>query len=364
MLLETSTSYNGHLENYAVPHELGYVEAEAFTTFAAGTSAFTYWLFRGQRSGSEQPHGSVVSSWGDKTIGYESVMNVSQLIEKIEPLISESDVIEPKVAITYSDRARSYIDNEHGGVYNYKELMNAFHKLFLDLNIHRKLVPEGHDLNEVDVLFSPYMHNLSKDYLARATEFVENGGTWFVGPMSGDRTENHLWHTDNGLGELGKLLDIKSSVQFYSKDGQMQGEALGMTSELNGLNTFVEVSQEASKGKVISDTANGQAFLVEKEIGKGKIVYLGAHVDEDLMKKLIKEYTRDHQITDILETSDEVVIFNRRDIDSNETQYWMVNLSKEDKTVQLKQSLVDKLNDKQLDKGQYTLKPYDYMVLA
>ncbi|MGO4936107.1 beta-galactosidase [Fundicoccus sp. Sow4_H7] len=364
MLLETSTSYNGHVQNYGILHDQGYVEAEAFTTFAAGTSAFSYWLFRGQRSGCEQPHGSVVSSWGDKTIGYDSVLKVSDLFKKLKPLISQTELDEPKVAITYSDRARSFIDNENGGVYQYKALMNAFHKLFLDLNIHRKLVPEGHDLSQVDVLFSPYMHNLSKDYVARAMDMVKAGGTWFVGPMTSDRTSEHLWHTDNGLGELGELLGIESAVQFYSQEGQTTGEAFGITSDLKGLNTFVDIDTDYVKGKVTSETAKDKTFIVEKKIGKGTLVYLGAHVSDELMKELITHYAGAHTINNVLETSDEVVVFNRTEETSGKLQYWLVNLSKEEKTIQLHQPLMDKLNDQIRQAGSYTLKAYDYLVLA
>src|SRR5699024_4640824 len=56
MLLETSTSYNGHTHGYGKLHQEGYVPAEAFSTYASGAQAFCYWLFRGQKTGCEQPH--------------------------------------------------------------------------------------------------------------------------------------------------------------------------------------------------------------------------------------------------------------------------------------------------------------------
>ncbi|GAA0369477.1 beta-galactosidase YesZ [Alkalibacterium iburiense] len=364
MLLETSTSHNGHLENYGSMHDYGYVEAESFVTYASGTSAFTYWPFRGQRSGCEQPHGSVVSSWGDKTIGYDSVLKVSQLFKCIKPLISETVLIEPKVSITYSDRARTFIDNEHGGVYNYKELMNSFHKHFLDLNIHRKIIPEGHELNGTEVLFSPFMHNISEDYFNRAVEFMKKGGIWFVGPMSGDRTEEHHWHTDNGLGRLGELLNLKSSIQFFSKNKQVTGKAMGIFSELNGLNTLIEIDEKFSKGKVTSHTAQGQSFLVEKKIGKGLLVYLGAHVSEELMKELIQHYASEFRINEIIETSEEVIVFNRVDINNNDFQYWMVNLSREEKEIQLNKSFKNLIDNEIFEKGIHTLAPYKYLVLT
>ncbi|MDI5789859.1 beta-galactosidase [Bacillus licheniformis] len=40
------------------------MKAEAVSSYALGGAAFCYWLWRQQRAGSEQPHGSVLSAWG------------------------------------------------------------------------------------------------------------------------------------------------------------------------------------------------------------------------------------------------------------------------------------------------------------
>lgn len=364
MLLETSTSYNGHNNNYGLLHESGYVEAESFANFASGSSAFSYWLFRGQRSGCEQPHGSVVSSWGDKTIGYNTVVNVGKQIEKIRPLLEDTIPHEPKVAITYSDKARSFIDVESGGKYNYKDLMNTYHKSFLDLNIPRKMVPENHQLKNVEVLFTPFAHNISELFFSEMVQFVKRGGTWIAGPMTADRTEEHTWPTDNGLGKLSEILGLTSMVQYFVSESDHSGKAFGKTSELSGLSNLFEVESGTKVlGSVTTGMGVGKAFLIEKQMGKGKIVYLGSQPDEAMMKSLITSYAGDYRIDNEISLDDEIVAFVREKAEAG-NQYWLVNFSNEEKSFELKESYADLLNKCLYEKGRYKLKAFECAILT
>ncbi|WP_067843531.1 beta-galactosidase [Amphibacillus sediminis] len=363
MLLETSTSYNGHLEQYGKLHEPGYVKAESFATFASGGSAFCYWLFRGQRSGCEQPHGSVVSSWGDPTIGYQNVVEVSELIKQIEPYLHKTKVLEPRVAITYSDRARSFIDVEHGSEYVYKDKITDFYKLFLELNLERKLVPEGHDLSGCHVLFTPYAHHLSDSFLSRVLSFIEHGGVWIAGPMTGDRTGEHTWPTEGGLGSLTSILGIKEMIQFPATNSHHYGEAFGLESELLGLSSFFEVDDETKVlGKVTKGQGQGKAFLIEKKIGKGKLVMLGSQPDDQLLKTIIHQYTapliHDHAI----KVADQIMVFPRQTEDKK-VQFWLVNFSDQVNPFILVQPFNDLINQREMPVGQYQLSPFEHLIL-
>lgn len=63
-VMETSTSHNGCLIDHQKPHRTGFLTAEAVAAYAAGGMGFNYWLWRQQKSGCEQPHGSLMSAWG------------------------------------------------------------------------------------------------------------------------------------------------------------------------------------------------------------------------------------------------------------------------------------------------------------
>ncbi|WP_017472463.1 beta-galactosidase [Amphibacillus jilinensis] len=363
MLLETSNSYNGHIEQYGKLHESGYVEAESFAAYAAGSQAFTYWLFRGQRSGCEQPHGSVVSAWGDPTIGYQNVLDVNQLINKITPYLHKTEAFEPRVALTYSDHARAFINVEPGENNVYKDLLNGFYKHFLDLNIPRKVVPEGHDLNRCDLLFTPYAHHISDHFLSRLQTFIENGGVWVAGPMTGDRTAEHTWPVDGGLGPLTEWAGIKAMMQFSVTDTGHYGAAFGHESELTGLSSFFEVEDNVKvHGEVIRGQAKGQAFFIEKTIGKGKLVILGTTPDSFMMKAIINHYAQAYKIDQSLELANQIIAIPRQTKDQV-MQYWIVNFSNQAQPFHLHQSYKSVLNDRILEAGEHMLAPFGYGIL-
>src|SRR5699024_8348120 len=123
MLLETSTSHAGHIENYISPHPKRYLVTEIFAGFAAGLKAFTYWHFRGHRYGVEQPHSSVLTAWGEPGSGYDDVVESGQLIEKMRPYLEETVNKQATIGFIYSDDAKRHFNIESGGLYNYRGLV-------------------------------------------------------------------------------------------------------------------------------------------------------------------------------------------------------------------------------------------------
>lgn len=103
-LMETSTSHNGCTLGSQKTHPNGYLKAEILSACAAGAETVSYWLWRQQRSGCEQLHGSVLSSWGKPTVGYEGAVEVGKAMEKWEDLLTSTKVCQAPVAISYSDR--------------------------------------------------------------------------------------------------------------------------------------------------------------------------------------------------------------------------------------------------------------------
>ena len=367
MLLETSTSYAGHIHEYSRLHQEGYVTAESFATYASGAQAFCYWLFRGQKSGCEQPHGSVVSSWGEPTIGYDNVVKASHMLKEIEPILQNSKLMHAKVGITYSDRARSFLVNEPGEAYNYRDMMIDIYKHFLDLGVERKLLPEGDHLEQCSVLFTPFVHYISDEFLEKATTFVENGGVWIVGPMTGDRTEEHTWHTTGGLGKLGEIAGVKNIMQFPATGSGHYGEAFGHHAELSMMSSFFEPKEgTVVKGIVSEGQAKGRAFITERAMKNGKIILVGSMPKGDegkaIWECIIQEYTKHLKLQEDITVEAGIVIIPRKSSD-NKRQYWLVNFTNENKTWRKQRHFTDLLTKKQIENHVNTLLPFGYIIL-
>lgn len=185
-IMETSTSYSASLEGTATPHPNGYLKAEAAAAYAMGSEAFCYWLWRQQRTGCEQPHGSVISAWGKPTIGYENVLEVEGMREALEPILLSSKPFQAEVALVYSDHAKAYFQNGPYKQFNYRGLITEFYQRILSNGIHRDVIQPGADLEGYKLLFTPFLPSLPADAAERARRFAEKGGIWITGPLTGD----------------------------------------------------------------------------------------------------------------------------------------------------------------------------------
>ncbi|MET0357716.1 MAG: beta-galactosidase, partial [Cellvibrio sp.] len=111
-LMETSASYNGWLGEHSPAHPVGFLVAEAVLVYGLGSEAFSYWLWRQQRTGVEIAHSAIMSAWFKPGTGYEQVKLVEAARKQLEPLLLSSKTLVPDIAITWSDHARAMIETE------------------------------------------------------------------------------------------------------------------------------------------------------------------------------------------------------------------------------------------------------------
>lgn len=262
MLLETSTSHAGHIENYIAPHPAGYLTNEAFLTMASGSKSFNYWHFRGHRFGVEQPHAAVVTAWGDPDLNYAEVQQVGELIQQMQPLLAKTQPVRAKVALLYSDEAKRFYNIETGGYLNYRGLITDLYAALLKAGINAEIVQTESDFSQYAVVLAPWLRHVSAQLLAKFQAFK---GKLIIGPMTGDRTGQLALPAANGLDRLGEWLGFTKIRQFdvhklaYAPDGISFG----------GL---VTVFDAPSDWQVLAKAENGQAIAAAHD----NVVYLGA----------------------------------------------------------------------------------------
>lgn len=368
MLMETSTSHGGSIAGYGRPHPRGFVEAEIFANFSSGSKGFLFWPFRQHRGGSEQPHGAVVSPWGAPTIGHEAAAAGGRLLQKITPLLENSESVHADVAITYSDRARAFLATETGGKLDYRGVLSDIHRRFVEAGIGRDLVPESAKLTGYKILFTPYAHHLSEEFLQRVRSWVLAGGTWVVGPGSGDRNADHGWHTDAALGALEDLAGVRGIFQFPATGSGTTGNAWDWRGELDGMSTFVETTTARALGTVSTGPAAGLAFLTEHSgtdtTGRGKVILLGSlpqGFDEpSLLDAVIKYVTAPLASSAQRSGGAGVVEYQRRK--DGRLQRWLVNMSATAAELTLPVAATELLTNTELHAGTHRLKPYAYLI--
>ncbi|MEK4258786.1 beta-galactosidase [Paenibacillus sp. FSL R7-0163] len=367
-IMETGPSFAASLVSFGVPHPNGYLKAEAVAAYALGAGAFCYWLWRQHTSGSEQTHSSILSAWGEPALGYDNVLEANQARQEIEQIMLSTRPLRADVAITYSDRTKAYLATEPHRKLNYRSLLGDFYKRILHMGIHRDLLPEGGDLTGYKLLFTPFVHYLSPEYVESALAFTAAGGIWIVGPLTGGRTKEHTLHRNAGLGELERLAGVKTKFIYPLELTGTIGHAFGVSAPLSMWSSVFEpVSESASSlGMITEGVTPSLSFLTEQPYGQGTIVMLGsmpAGEEGDLMLcKLIDHYAERTGVTVRSDVTKGTLVCPR----SNDqgTEVWtIVNMDGHGGSLTLPRDGHDVLSGKSVACGPLSLGAYEYRVI-
>ena len=364
-VMETSPSYAASLASYATPHPNGYLKVEAAAAYALGAEAFCYWLWRQQRAGCEQPHGSVLSAWGKPTVGYENVLEVEALRKEIEPVIVATKPSQAELAITYSDRAKAFLKTEPHRNLNHRSLVTDFYKRILNMGIHRDVIPEGTDLEGYKLLFTPFIQYLSIEYIARARQFVENGGIWIAGPLTGGRTENHTVHTDRALGELESIAGVEVLFTYPMDDSGSIGRAFDISAPLSMWSSVFEANSDTAVGVIEEGLSKGKSFITEHKVGAGKIVMLGSmpvgETGDLLLQKLVDHYSKEANITLRSDVSEGTIVAPRQG--DGFTVWFVINMDGNGGSVTLPQQGIDLQTNSVVEPGKLEIGKFEYRMI-
>lgn len=365
-IMETSPSNGGSLEGYGKPHPNGYLRAEAVAAYALGAEAFCYWLWRQQRAGCEQPHGSVLSAWGKPTVAYPNVLQVEQARQELEEAILATRVRQADVAITYSDRAKAYLRTEpHRGL-NHRGLMTSFYSRFMKMGIHRDLITEGASLDGYKILFTPFLPHVSAEFLDRVEAFVRGGGIWVAGPLTGGRTEEHTLPTDSALGvELERLAGVETLYTYPMDQTGTKGLAFGVEAELSLWSSVFKPVEAEVVGELVDGLCPGEAFITERRLGEGKIVLIGStpigEAGEELWRKLIDHYAEEAGVSVRTDATSGTIVAPRQ---GDGYELWIiVNMDGAGGTVTLPSEGIDVITNEPIRPGKLTVGRYEYRAI-
>ncbi|MFN7250361.1 MAG: beta-galactosidase [Anaerobacillus sp.] len=364
-VMETSTSYAASLESYATPHPNGYLKVEAAAAYALGAEGFSYWLWRQQRAGCEQPHSSVISAWGRPTVGYVNVLEVEEMRKAIEPIILATKPSQAELAITYSDRSKAFLNTEPHRKLNHRSLVTEFYQRILSMGIHRDLIPEGASLEGYKMLFTPFIHSLSSEYINRAKQFVENGGIWIVGPLTGGRTEEHTVHTTRALGELEKVAGVEVLFTYPMDGSGTVGRAFDISAPLGLWSSVFEYKEETAVGVIEEGLSVGKSFITEHPLGKGKIVMLGSmplgETGDVLLQKLVNHYSQEANICLRTDVTNGTIVAPRQG--DGYSVWFVINMDGKGGSVTLPQPGVDLGSNRKVEPGNLKVGNFEYRVI-
>lgn len=366
-VMETSPCFCGCSNGYQTIHNNGFIRAEAAAAYALGAGGFCYWLWRQPSSGSEQTHGSILSSWGAPSVGFKNVEEVGQLKGKLEKAFQNTEPAKAELAVTYSDRARAFFLSEplEQGSTNYVYVMQKWYKMLLGTGIHRDFIFEDHSLDGYKVLMTPFMPYVSEKYSDYAIRFVEAGGTWIIGPLTGIRTEEHTINIDHALGRLEELAGVTAVYHYPVTGSGAIGNAFGIKANLSLWSSVFDCKGAKAIGLIEEGVTPGMPFITEYRKGKGKIVMLGSMPTGDqgveMLQTLVTHYAEEAGINMVTDVQTGTIVVPRKG--ENLVQWVIINMDGKGGAVTVPAPFKDVFTGEQKISGKVSVDPYECKVL-
>ena len=358
---ETMVGWNG---GYCAGDDYHHIDSCYMNTISPickGGEMNLFWLFRAHPNGHELGHGSVISTSGRPYSVSQGIKKAVDHVAKAKDFL-ENTKIDAKIALTYSTTAVKTFKhaplNEGRLDLHYRSvLIDRFYTPFKHYNVD--VIETDACLDGYDVLLSPMLSNATEcGFKERVTEWIKNGGTWIVGPLSDIMTEHASKYTEapfSFLEELGGVY-AKYNIPFdHEVDGIVKAEftdnGQSIKTSLN-YDAFETVDSEALAVYTCGEDFEGLAAITRRKIGKGQIIILGTGVDADALRRLVNR-------APIAEASENVYLTERTGKENG-----IIALEIENKAgyIDLTSEYFDIINEKTVS-GRIEMKPYEALFL-
>ena len=328
-LTETSNCWNAG-NNPNGFRKKGWCTANTLMAFASGAEMALYWLFRSHRGGWEMAHGSVVDAWGRDMPASPEVKDIAKTIEKLGPMIRGTKPRKSEIAISFYhlpyviDKYASFETMGHR--LGYEE--DVRDRIYMPL-IREKYSPDvlfdaSADISDYKMIITHRHLTLEEgDFLQRIMPWVENGGTWVVGPYTDIFTEHLAKYKNAPYGHLEDWARVRREFYVPAPNGNMPGASnvplptivMADGSEMKPVANLNFDALTPSEGvKVLAsykegtDYIEGYAAITETKVGKGRIILMGTQLDPADYRKFIKKIALECGIQPICEGNDTVEV--------------------------------------------------------
>lgn len=363
VILETAPCFNGNVRTGHCPHPDGFLRAEGMTAFGLGASGLEYWLWRQQRGGVEMGHGAVISASGRPSIGWKNIKQLTQAIAQAQEFLLNASSAKAEFALHYSTRSKFILGTEPF-LHDVTELDLHFEEAYrpiLEAGIYRDVIFERADVSQYRTVFTPYMPVVDAAMLHKMEQFVRNGGSWIVGPLTGYRTDHHTVHTDAILGKLEALAGVESLYEFPLDHLDVTGTFLDSTTPLRFYAFAFTPTEATVLGTFSNGPAQGDAWITERILGNGRLILVGAAPDHATWHKIFTHASRHQPYRHSSDVTWGSLIAPR---EGNKRAGWIVsNWDGKGGTVSLPRAAYDHLREQQIPAGRLEINPFEVYVL-
>ena len=277
---ETATCWNGSTAiNQSVKPE-GFCRANSWLPIALGGEANMYWLWRTHWGGHELMHGALLDTSGRDMHTTGEVEEVARGYRKAADFINGTRV-RTDVAIHFTSLSwnMNIAQPVVGGLKYAPTVQERWYKPAVDLGLRPDVIDAAEPLDKYRLILTPMVMSLEEHGLPeRIAQWVKQGGTWVVGPLTDVRNAEGARYRDRFYGTLEALTGVKWCYGVPDTEGHVKAEWQD-GAPFEG-ETWFEMTENQGEDTLARVTAGHSAFLgkslvVKRKVGEGCVILLG-----------------------------------------------------------------------------------------
>lgn len=267
----------------------GQVRDIAWQDIGHGANTVEYWQWRANRAGQEQYHGVLVGRNGKPAPVYAEIQQVGAEFDKTgKALDGTSPHSEAAIIQSYDSRWAINFQRQSAKFDPVTELL-AFYRPLRTQSQAVDVVSPYAPLDGYKLVIAPALNVLPQSLADHLLAYVKQGGHLVLGPRSGMQNAYDALNPQQQPGPLVPALG-GYVTQFYSLDTNVPLSGIEGSGTANIWAETLKATSPDTKVLMRYGKSNGwldgQPAMLERQVGKGTITYLGAWVGPNLMSRL------------------------------------------------------------------------------
>jgi beta-galactosidase len=266
----------------------GEVRAMAWNAIGHGADTVSYWQWRSALNGQEQYHGTLVGPDGTPVPLYEEIAQIGREFERAGPALAGTSV-KSEVALLQSYDSRWALQwQKHNGDYDFKKHFEGYYGSLRKITQSVDVVSPRVPLSQYKVVVAPALNLLSDEEAKNLAAYVNDGGHLVLGQRSAMKDGDNSLQTARQPGPLVALLGgrveqyyaLTEPVDVQGKWGSGKSQYWAEMLSASARDAEVLVRYGKSNGWL-----DGQPAAISRKVGKGRITYIGAFLDQPTMSQ-------------------------------------------------------------------------------
>lgn len=269
----------------------GEVRAMAWHAIGHGADTVSYWQWRSALNGQEEYHGTLVGADGTPVPLYSEVQQLGREFAKAGAALAGT-AVKSEVAILHSYDSRWAIGwQKHHQDFDPVAAIVGYYRPLRAMSQSVDVVSPTAPLSQYKLVVAPALNVLSDAAAKNLTDYVRQGGHLVLGQRSAMKDDDNALQSDRQPGPLAELLGGRVE-QFYALldpvpvEGKFgAGQSKIWAELLSTKANDIETLERYGKSNGFLD---GQPAAITRKVGKGRITYIGAWLDEKNMDAAAK----------------------------------------------------------------------------